>query len=355
MTSAPERFLIAVLVAQAAVVLAAVLLVLGHAALLWARYKRYAVRLKRASEIIIEVIDLGSSSEGDLMVLRGLPLRLQIPLFAELAPNLSGEQRHALEKLATDIRLIERSEERCRSRIWWRRLQGARILTLLGGGENVIPQLFNDRRFEVRAQAAEWSADHPDPVILERLLEMLGDERTLCRFTVQDSLLRLGSATVEPLARRLRQPRRPLHEVTAALGIAAFMSEPALLEPALDLCSDSRPEVRAAAANVVGSLGGDRATAALLKLLHDSAPAVRASACRGLGKLAHWPAAAALARLLRDDTWIVRREASLALRGLGTPGILLLRRFVNDEDRFAADMAKQVLDLPDTATRMAMS
>jgi hypothetical protein len=39
----------------------------------------------------------------------------------------------------------------------------------------------------------------------------------------------------------------------------------------------------------------------------------------------------------------------LALRSLGPPGLLFLHRSLQDADRFAADMARHMLDLPDMA------
>jgi hypothetical protein len=42
----------------------------------------------------------------------------------------------------------------------------------------------------------------------------------------------------------------------------------------------------------------------------------------------------------------------LALRAVGSPGILFLRRSLSDYDAFAADMAKQVLDLPEMNERV---
>jgi HEAT repeat protein len=80
-------------------------------------------------------------------------------------------------------------------------------------------------------------------------------------------------------------------------------------------------------------------------MLGDPVPQVRAAAAQSLGKLGYWPAAAHIAPLLRDPSWVVRLEAGQALRTLGAPGILFLRRFLADDDKFAADMARQVLDV----------
>jgi HEAT repeat protein len=103
---------------------------------------------------------------------------------------------------------------------------------------------------------------------------------------------------------------------------------------------------RARAAALTGAIGGRAAVETLVRLLHDPAAEVRASAAHALGKLEHWPAAASLAALLRDPAWDVRRAAALALRAMGAPGLLLLRRSTSDEDRFARDIARQALELP---------
>jgi hypothetical protein len=63
----------------------------------------------------------------------------------------------------------------------------------------------------------------------------------------------------------------------------------------------------------------------------------------------HWKAASLLASRLRDSAWRVRRAAGLALRSIGAPGTLFLRRALKGDDAFAADMAQQVLDLPAAA------
>lgn len=348
-----HEILLLALIVQVLAAGIALLTVLIHALYLrwWEHF--YRSRTGRGRLAIVEALDEGTLRPEALQLLCSLPFRLQVVLFVELAPNLSGIQRQRLTRLARDVGLLDRGERRCASRFWWRRLQGARLLTILGGGDSVLPAMFGDRRFEVRAQVAEWAAEHPHESVIESLVEMLGDEKTLCRFTVQDSLLRLGAAAVGPLTNRLLTGRRSRHEATAALTVAGGLSDPRLLEPALHLTSDDRADVRALALSVIGGLGGKEAIHVLLDRLSDPSAPVRAAAARSLGKLEHWPVAAPLAKLLRDESWEVRREAGLALRALGTPGLLLLRRSLNDRDRFAADMAKQILDLPDTNVRVS--
>nr|MBA2348214.1 HEAT repeat domain-containing protein [Solirubrobacterales bacterium] len=244
--------------------------------------------------------------------------------------------------------LISRAERWCTSRRWWRRLRGVRLLGLLGRGDDVVPRLLHDANPDVRAEAAAWAAGSRSPAVVERLLELLEDPETLCRFAVKDSLLRLGEPVVDPLARRL-----PILEGVAlreALTIAAALAEPRLRDPALALLGHRDPAVRALASDVVGRIGGVAAAERVAELLSDPDPAPRAAAARALGHLGHWRTAAQLTPLLRDPAWDVRRAAGVALRGLGAPGTLLLRRALADADPFAADMARQLLELPPAVT-----
>ena len=124
-----------------------------------------------------------------------------------------------------------------------------------------------------------------------------------------------------------------------------------LLPAALPLCDDDYAVIRARAAGVAGAVGGGPAVEALMKLLADEAAPVRAAAARALGRAGHWPAAAPLALLLGDPSWDVRQQAAAALRTLGSPGVLFLRRALSAPDPFAADAARHMLDLPESALR----
>jgi HEAT repeat protein len=208
-------------------------------------------------------------------------------------------------------------------------------------------KLLTDPNAAVRAQAAEWAATQPSESLIASMLTMLADPETQARFAVQDALLRMGSVVTEPLAAFLEthtgQPAESGLRVAGAISSAAFL-------PAANRHSASDDvAVRVAATNLLGAIGDAASAERLVVLLKDADPQVRAAAAHGLGRIRHWQSGSQLADALRDSNWQVRREAGLALRAIGAPGSLFLRRALKSDDRFASDMAQQVLDLPEAA------
>lgn len=320
-------------------------LLLLHA--LWLRWRELSTqpKLARARQSLVQALGMGRLGSRAVRRLRSLSRPNQIAILAEMAPNLRGYQQEWLKEQAGKIGLIAWADSRCRSRWWWRRLEGARLHTLLGSGEATVPALLTDGHPAVQAQAAEWATDHPSPRMIVALLMLLNRSSGLSRYAVQDSLLRMRGPVVEPLRASLSNlsGRRAIGALEVAIGLAS----PEFLAVALVLCRDKIAQVRALSATLLGALGGGDSVDLLVELLEDPAPQVRAAAATALGKLGHWMAAAALATLLSDPTWEVRREAGLALRAFGPPGNLLLRRSLRDQSKPAANMARQVLDIPD--------
>jgi len=327
---------------------AALLAIFGHGAWMSWYERRAAPRLERGRIALAAIGVRPRVDRADVALLRALSPRLQVRLFGELAPSLGGSQRRHLSALADEVGLTAGAERLCRSRRWWRRLRGVRLLTALGGGEQVVPALFADPHPAVRAEAAEWAGQHPTPEVIGRLVALLATPGTVGSWVVRDSLLRIGPAVVGPLAGYLET--HVGERALPALEVAAGLADPRFSAAARLLCRDPLPAVRARAATLAGAIGGEELVATLEGLLADPDAAVRASAAAAVGRLGHWPATARLARMLRDPAWVVRSQSALAMRRLGSPGVLLLRRALDDPDRFAADIARQVLDMPETTT-----
>jgi hypothetical protein len=308
-------------------------------------YRRWSgPRLAAAYASVNAIVMGGGDRARDSGALERLPGRLRARVLVELSRRVSGESRLRLSRLAAELGVLEHARRRLRSPFWWRRLLATRTLQSLDAEGSPFLPLLDDPHPAVRAQAAEWAAEEPAPATAEALISLLERDDTLPRFTAQDSLLRLGTLAVPTIAGYLAAGRGA--GVIPAMAVAIALAQPAFAAPALAHCASRMPEVRRLAAELLGRIGGREGTDALTGLLTDSDPLVRAAAARALGRIGHWPAAAAVAELLRDSEWEVRQAAGFSLRSLGSPGLLMLRRYRGDSDRYAADMARQVLEIP---------
>lgn len=328
---------------EAGLLAAISLLLIGRAGWRDLRAGHRAAADARIREILTRAAGDQAPGEQERVVLSRCSFGRIVALLAELAPSLEGRGRDRLGAVAAEAGVLAAVDRRCASRFWWRRLQGARVLTLLGVVTPARAVLLDDPHPEVRAEAARGAGDHAAPETIDRLLAMSVDPAPLVRFAAKNSLMHLGRGVVATLAEHL--DRAPPDSVDAALEVAAALAEPRLLRPALAHRGDRRAGTRARVVDVAAAVGGQDAVEALHEMLADPAAEVRAAAARGLGRLGHWPAGPRLAAALRDPAWDVRRSAGLALREIGAPGALLLRRALADGDRFAHDMARQVLDL----------
>lgn len=325
-------------------------LALSAALARWRR-ERHESQSAAGREVLARAIAQGMEHPHDVARFARLPWTVQQELMHEFGASLTGSGRERLTSLGVRTGVARRAERMCASPWWWRRLAGARVLTALDHDCAAMRPLLRDRSAVVRAQAFVWAAGRVDEAVIEDLVASLADPERLCRFTVQDSLLRLGRPSAQALRRFLADPDCPgLHD---ALVVARGLALPELLDPALELVQHSSAEVRARAAAVLGVLGGDQAVESLVRHLDDDAWVVRAAAARALGDLGAWMSSSSLMRLLGDTSWPVRRESALALRRLGGVGLLALRRALRSENPFAADMARQVLDLPEAVCQRA--
>ncbi|MBG6185215.1 HEAT repeat protein [Arthrobacter sp. CAN_A214] len=265
-----------------------------------------------------------------------------IEAVADATRSVDDVGRARLAQLPAYVGLAERSARWCTSARWSRRLKGVRLLAILGAGHNTVPPLLDDPRSEVRSAAAAWASNHPSEQVVTKLILMLSDESLACRLAAQNTLIRLGRYAVPAIISHLTEA------VPAALAtvllVASRVHDSALTGPALRHRNHSDPAVRSAVAQVIASAGGTAGVQELEKYLTDPADKVRATAAAGLGALGHWPSSPLLADRLGDRSWEARRAAALALDQLGSPGQLYLQRALLSTDRFAQDMAQQVLN-----------
>lgn len=334
--------LVPVLLVEAGLLLACLVALVAHMAWAAARARRVAARLAAAEHAAVRALAVGNP---DLAVaeVSAVPAREALALLVRLADAVTGQASATVTAIARRSGLLARVERRLRSVSRWRRLRAVRLLTRLGGGEDTVPGLLEDRAPQVRAQAASWVVRHGDDAAVAALVARLVDADRLARFAAADGAVRLGSRAAPALATVIARTEGPA--VVPALTVAAALNEAPLLAGAVRPHAGARdPEVRAAAVRALARMAGAAEEEVVAAALDDEDPRVRAEAAEACGRTGLWQIAPRLGALLRDPSWDVRRAAGLALRGLGGPGSLVLRRSLDDEDRFAADMARLVLD-----------
>jgi HEAT repeat protein len=337
-----------VMIVEIALLLLAVGVFFAHGVWLFVTQKQFLRDMTVARDSLTHLLTRGTINVEEINALRRIPRDAQVAAFLEASRNVTGTGKERLRFVAGEVALLDRARKLCESRLWTRRLRGARVLARMDVADPVIEKLLADPNPAVRAQAAEWGATHPTPSTISIMLTMLADPATQARFAVQDSLLRMGATVADPLASFLETHSGLPAE--SGLRVAESLAESRFLPAALRHSGSEEVGVRTAAANLLGAIGGAAAAERLVELLMDPDSLVRAAAAHALGRMQHWPAASQLAECLRDSTWRVRRDAGLALRALGAPGALFLRRALKGNDPFAADMSQQVLDLPAAAT-----
>lgn len=328
----------AVLVPLVAVVLVAWLL---RSAWSTARERRVAALRPPALQALATAIRDGDSAPA-IAALGTLDRSARVAAVVDMAFTVAGDQRDRLNALVRTTGIWARGMAWARRRRWSSRLRAARLLAVFGSGaEAEGDRLLEDPRPEVRAQAADWAAEHANSFRLDRLVHMLADDDPRCAFAAREALIRSGRAAIPPIQRRLDASG---DEVSRnLLVVAAPVAVPEFLPRALELCRASNPEIRAAAATLAGAIGGPEAVAELSRVLRDPSPRVRLAAVRGLGSLGHWQLAGQVAELLEDESWAVRRAAALALGRMGSTGKLLLSRAAREGSPAAVDTASYAL------------
>ena len=330
-------------------ILVGMVAVLGHGTVLHRRARREARIIEPIRFRILDALGDPFDPAVAGATLRELRRRERERLIVELAPAIHGESRHRLARAAELAGVVTNADAAARSRRSSRRLLGARLLTVLGADAPAMRALLADRVPPVRAQAAEWATDHPRPEVIDRLIDLLSDRVPLARFSAHDALVRIGQPTVAPLlARTSTLSARGRSE---ALSIARALPDPGFRAIALRALSEPEPTLRASACGLLAALALPDTEPALVARLHDDDVLVRAAAARALPHVSAKAAALHLPLLLRDPGFDVRRSAAHALRSMGPVGTLLLRRVGEGDDRFAAEMARQTLALPEELLR----
>ncbi len=260
--------------------------------------------------------------------------------------NVPEEKRAELAIALHDEPWIRSAIAASGSSHWWRRIEAARAISLVGTASDqpAVRRLFEDEQPAVAIAAIACLPRVADAGLVGVVLDRYAALPMMVRHYLDNTLGEMIALVNLELIPRLRSdaPADSLAHWVALAG--SLMSAPAL-NAAARLSSHESDAVRAAVADALRSVPNDATMLKLGILLCDESVIVRERAAASLGFLGSPRALPMLQASMRDSSWIVRRRSALALAQLGEAGRLAVRALTDDPDRYVANIATVVSGL----------
>jgi len=322
-------------------------------------YRAFDVRRKRRqrreaeqlARVLMDVLEDRVPGERLIRTMQRTGSRVIVAVLHQYASQLRGAP---WERVVDNVRLTKwygrfvRSH--ARSRLWWKRLAAARLLSIAGREEDLplARPLIADRHPAIKVAAIQIVRRLRDRSILETVLQEAISARPVVRRYLFDTVVSVREDLVPVLAERLERSDTT-EDLRALVTLAGELAAVELFEQLLGFVGHDSLEIRVAVARALSGYPHPRTEAALGALLHDREWQVRTQAASSLGVIRAVNARDALHGALRDGNWWVRLRAGVALRQLGPAGSRVLTEVQAGADRFAQEMARYVLGLSDEA------
>lgn len=270
---------------------------------------------------------------------------------------VAGHERARLDALIGHLGIRERLRRRIgHSPFLGRRLEALHLLSEIAtpADEALLLGILDSRSASLRFGAARGLVRLGSRPGLDRILDAVVRSEPGAAVLLADALVGYGPVAVDPICRRLlEQQGVPSPLLLRVLGLIGDREAAGVVASFL---ADPDPEVRVAAVSALGRAGTAESVALVGATSGDADWRVRARAAASLGDLGDPAAIPTLRGLLRDSSWWVRQNSATALAKL-PDGPCALVAALDDADRFAADAARERLELsfPELAPAVEVS
>jgi HEAT repeat protein len=313
------------------------------------RARRIAFSSGRAALVrpVRDWLVAGGSIEPVVEGLAALPAAAVVgytSLFAR--GNVPQEKRMELATALRDARWIRRAIAASRSRRWWRRIEAARAISLVGtaADRDAVRRLFDDTQPAVAIAAVDCLPRVADAALVGTVLDRYATLPVVVRHYLETTLNEIALIVEPELVVRLGSDA-PADSIAHWISLAGALQSRPALRAAAALSTHDSEVVRAAVADALRRVPNEATLRALGILLGDESPVVRERAAASLGHLASPRALPMLEASMRDQSWMVRRRSALALAQLGESGRLAVRALTDDPDPYVANIATVVSGL----------
>jgi HEAT repeat protein len=246
----------------------------------------------------------GSDSDsvrGQLSSLNELERPIAGSIMIERLKVASSEERALTLEWLRRVGAIEALLRSLRRWAPWRRALAIRTLGLTGA-EEAVPALIerlSDRSRHVREAAVRALGRIGDTRALPALARLYVEPGRVAAGIVYEALLAFGSASAQVFSEGLHSPNEHVR-VPSVFGASLVLDPPVARSRLERMLGDESASVRAAAAEMLGRIGGDAVPEELARVSRDEERSVRRAAVSALGSYDD-PKAARLALSALDD------------------------------------------------------
>lgn len=329
-----------------AFVLAATLLLVGVKVVHWEVLRSRAHRRAIYTASLADLLATGFST-------RRVRRAGHDPVFADVVHDylgiVDGHELQRLQLLIDHIGLRDRLRRQVRiAPTIGRRLAALHLLAVIArpADEDFFLSRLRSRSAKERLGAVRGLATIRSLQGLDRTLDLLDKETSARALLLADSMIGFGPAAVPSIAGRLEHPA--VTERALLIRVLGLIGDPEAADTVASFLDHADTEVRIAAASSLGRVGTMATIPRLIAAGGDDDWRVRARVASSLGDLGAAEALPLLESLLEDPGWWVRQNAARSLARL-PGGEEALLAALECPDRFAADAAREQLELMDPA------
>lgn len=262
---------------------------------------------------------------------------------------LKGSALVDIRLLYERLALRKHGRRLTRSLLWWRRLEGVRLLGAAGGEgvSAILLKRLDDSHNIVRLAAARALGSIDDTSAIEPIVNIMAKSEELSRRQLAQTLIAFGPAAYPYLRKFIQEKIVQPNDTRFAAMVLEVLALTGDIESAPEIRSaltSPNIEIRIAAFKSSIILHLPLSQLDLKTGLADKEWPVRAQAALAAGKLGESSIVDDVSKCMCDRSWWVRNNAGLALFQLGPLGIEKLEQISqNSEDAYARDMAIRTL------------
>lgn len=348
-----------VIIADAVVFLLALLLLLSMVFILMNafslhRQRRYQNRRTALNQSITDYLDKKVSAKAASQEIGG-DKDLLLGVVSQIAQGADISRRAQLIQFFEDVDLAGIPQQQLKnlaSKDFVLRQRAAIFLPYISRPERITQPLIDalkDETLDVRLASARslgvLQCSSAIPAIIENLA--LPSNWPIQR--VVEVIQQMGPGSIENLIAYLDSPVVTDAGRIVAISVLGMQKDSRAIPAIKEVLSKASLEVRIQCAKALGNIADKQATETLRTAMKDDSWELRSACATALGLLKDELAVESLCLGLKDKNWWVRFNSANALHAIGGPGIEALKSCLQDDDQFARDVSRLVLDEKGTA------